>query len=157
MNLEEKRIRNIEEVLVVIPDSFGFKLVHTSESSFKLQNNACIIDFSFEHYESEKVTIGFFNPNKENDGCMDFLILRHLFHVNEKLQIGENVFHLVGRILTNYFADILRGDFSIQAEYKKIEHSYYDKVLNVLSLPSIHPARQKFDDFDIGWLDLMPE
>lgn len=156
MNLEEERIYNINEILKVIPGSLNFKFVYAAQERYELKSNACVLKFNFDRYESTGVNVEICEPNAESGGCMGLLVLLHLRRVNDQIQKGESNFQFIGRLLTNNFSDILRGDFSIRARYDEVYDLFYAHLIEVMNLPETHPARQKFDNCDIDWLDLLP-
>lgn len=155
MNLEEERLSNLDQVLSSIPDSFEFKLIHKTRGNYELENETCVLNFSFDRYESSKVVTLIFDPQNKDDDGMSLFLLRFLLHANTQMKEGENKFHFLGRLLVNHFSEILNGDFSIRRKYDLVEDDFYDKVFDVRSLPSSHPARQKYDNYDLGWLNLM--
>jgi hypothetical protein len=125
-----------------------------SEQRYEIRSTVCVIQLTFDRYDASNCVVLLSDPrisSRASEG-MSLWVLRHLRGLRPTTD-GLDRFAAYGRLLAESFADLLRGDFSSVAAYAAFERRIFDHASRVEKLPTTHPTRQKFDNFDIRWLD----
>jgi hypothetical protein len=137
-----------QQVKAALANGADFHLGGTDFSKV-LTSSACEIAFDFDVHGPASFSILLRKPG-QTEGLF-FYMLRHMRHaIDPSVQAETPAYY--GRLLNEYFSDLLAGDFSISAEYQRLEPEFYDKLLRIPDLPPSHPAAIKCKNFDISWM-----
>lgn len=115
-------------------------------------SSRCHIGFYFERYEDTMPLVLIGEAGKMPE--MNLVLLLYLRAVKDPKPSKEHVSDesIIAWILTTYFADLLRGDFSIAKDYRRYRERFFTLLSAVLDLPDNDPIRQKFEIFDLTWM-----
>ena len=149
IHLERERI--VREIFSAIPDLFGLKFFHFTDRTY-FRSERCIIRFGWERYEAQLCSIEFSDPlESEESSGMSFWILQHILGI--RIAESDRPYFALGRALVDHCDSLLQGDFSVRTKYETLEEQILDKMDEVLALPLDHPARMRFEECDLRWLE----
>ncbi|MCE3608094.1 hypothetical protein LXA47_31480 [Massilia sp. P8910] len=128
-----------------------FFLKKISENQWKLESDMCRLSFVFDRHEDDSYMILISDPDSNSVGINSF-VLRHLRGARDVLA-DANSAENQAEIFNRYFADVLKGDFSILSEFEKVKLGFGAFLMKALSLPEGDPIKVKAKEFDISWLE----
>jgi hypothetical protein len=142
----------VRELKAALPNPDEFEILEESEYGATLASKHCAIVIDKDRYgDAFGTCIG--EPGKNRDN-MHLYLLRQLRGAYDPNQKEENMAYY-GRLLGEFFPDLLAGDFSIRKRYEQVEDSFNRLFLELRSLPPEHPAVQLCRKFDIRWMKKM--
>lgn len=116
-----------------------------------VESDKCRIKFMFDRYDAAGCMIMVSDPNS-SEADASFIYLRYIRGARDVLtDIGspENT----AEVFNKYFADVLRGDFSILEECKKLGNDFSNLLMEALCLDDSDPIKVKADNWDISFRD----
>ncbi len=130
---------------------YSFTLVAHDDFSWTLASPSCIIEVSFERYNSDSVTLEIGEANQRKEP-MSLLLLRFLVGADYLQSEGQALAGYYATVFVRFFSNLLNGDFSIRKDYEQIEDEFFDLLFETIDLPEKHPIKRKITRFDISWM-----
>lgn len=157
VSFAEQCAANADAVLSALPKTLGFRRRCVHDGVHDLESPTCVIRLAFKRYEASRLeSIDIFEAFCKDVGKhgMAFWVLRHIRGI---AAVGSGVvpnpFVCIGELLTIGLLDVLSGDFSIRQRYDHLQSRILDHMSDIRELPISHPARIRFENYDIRWLD----
>ncbi len=152
------RTQNVFDLHGALPQELSFRIAQINDCVYELLSEKCVIQLSFELLSDSSACVDIFSASDHNRiAGMAFWVLRQLRGVRGPHSSTNHPFATTGKLLVEFFPDLLTGDFSIQCEYERIKNRIGSQVLNVTALPLDHPTRIRYENCDLLWLTEMED
>lgn len=133
---------------------FPFDPTQVHSHKWNLKSQSCEIHVPFERYEDD-FNIELNEPDGKREP-MSLLLLRFLAGANgSEIQHKDDSPEFIADLLSFYFSELLKGDFSIRSRYDAVKDVFFVLLFDAQRLADDSAIKRKIATFDLSWLELM--